>query len=94
MIVALSDPDSDVRHAAVAAVRAVAPNEKPSEAVIRVYATDLQDPDETIRLRAALILGKHGPAAISALPALESALNDSDRDVKRAIIDAINRISP
>jgi len=90
----MSDPDPDVRRAAVAAVRLVAPNEKPTEAMMRVYALDLQDPDDTVRLRAATILGRLGPAAVSAVPALEAALSDSDRDVKRAVTEALNKISP
>ena len=91
---ALEDKDWDVRHAAVVALRAILPNEKPSEAIFKVYALDLQDPDESIRLRAAKVLGKFGPAATSTLPALEATLSDPDSDVRRAVTDAMNRISP
>jgi HEAT repeat protein len=90
----LADIDRDVRHAAVATIQAILPNEKPSPAIIKVYVLDLQDPDETIRLRAAKVLGRFGQAAVSAVPALEAALDDSDKDVKRAVIEALTRISP
>ena len=65
-----------------------------AEGVVRVFVLDLQDPDDTIRLRAAKILGRFGPSAASAIPALEAALGDEDRDVRRSAMDALNRISP
>jgi HEAT repeat protein len=43
----------------------------------------LQNPDESIRLRAAKELGKLGAAAREAIPALKNALKDADEDVRR-----------
>jgi HEAT repeat protein len=90
---ALSDPDPDVRRLAITALIAVQPNVRLPEAAITVFVTDLQDPDEGIRLRAAKELGRFGPAALSAVAALQAAArNDPDLDVRRVAADALFRI--
>jgi len=52
----------------------------------------LQDPDETTRLRAAKELGKLGAAAASAIPALQTATKDADEDVRRVAANSLRTI--
>ena len=47
-----------------------------------------------VRRAAADALGKIGPAAAEAVPALIAALADADRDVRRAAADALGKIGP
>jgi hypothetical protein len=55
---------------------------------------ELKDKDEAIRLKAAKMLGRHGPAAKAALTALQDrAKNDPDEDVRRVAARAIAAIS-
>lgn len=94
LTISLGDPDADVRRAAVSAIREISPQTRPTDAVYKVHILDLQDPDPGIRLRAAKTLGDFGPKAAIALLPLQQLLNDTDRDVRRVALDAINRISP
>ena len=91
---ALADADGDVRRAAIAALRQIQPDIPASEDVIRAYTTDLRDPDGAVRLLAVRALGRLGTAAQPAVPAIEALLNDPERDVRRAVLDALNRINP
>lgn len=50
--------------------------------------------DCRVRWAAADALGKIGPAAAEAVPALTAALTDADWDVRRAAADALGRIGP
>lgn len=54
----------------------------------------LQDRDNSFRLRAVKALGTIGPAARGAVPALLTALEDSDGDVRRAAVTALRLIIP
>jgi HEAT repeat protein len=54
----------------------------------------LQSADPSFRLRAAKALGAIGPAARFAVPDLVAALRDTDADVRRAAVAALQQISP
>lgn len=92
LTVALGDADADVRRAAIAALRLVQPAAKASKELIEAIAVDLKDPDADVRLVAVRTLAKLGPAAAAALPALEPLVNDPDKDVRRAVADAVAKI--
>lgn len=92
LVTAITDADGDVRRAAIAAVRLVRPDARPTEAIVRAYVLDLADPDDTVRLAAARNLGKLGPAAVAAAAALAAIADDPDRDVRRAVADALARV--
>jgi HEAT repeat protein len=92
LTVALSDPDGDVRRAAVAALRAVQPQVKPSKELVQAVVADLADPDDNVRLTAVRTLGKMGSAANAALPALQPLLNDPDKDIRRAAGEALIKL--
>lgn len=53
---------------------------------------DLQDSDESVRLRAAKELGKLGAGARDAMPALQNALKDADEDVRRVAASSLKAI--
>ncbi|MEQ8766338.1 MAG: HEAT repeat domain-containing protein [Planctomycetota bacterium] len=58
------------------------------------WASDLGDSDARIRSRAAWALGKMGPEAAPATPALIGALDDSSREVRRRAITTLGEIGP
>jgi HEAT repeat protein len=89
---ALSDMDGDVRRAAIAAIRSIVPDAKPTEAIVRALAADLTDPDSGIRLLAVRALGRSGQAAAGASAAIEALRNDPDPDVRKAAVEALSRI--
>jgi HEAT repeat protein len=94
LVLALQDNDADVRRAAVGALRAIQPNQRPTEAIMQVYIQDLEDSDDNVRLLAARALGRMGPAAAAAVPALQKATGDVESDVRRAATEALGKISP
>jgi len=95
LVPVLADPDGDVRRAAIIAVRQIEPNMKPFRELIQAHILDLRDQDDAIRLQSVRALGKYGPAAgFAAATALEALLADPDKDVRRAVGDALTRISP
>lgn len=92
---ALADPDADVRRAAVASIRQIAPSAKPSKELIQAIVQDLSDPDDTIRLVAVRTLGKMGTAAAEATAAVQALLMDPDKDVRKAAADTLVKfVSP
>jgi HEAT repeat protein len=91
---ALRDNDPDVRRQALLALRAVDPSRAPGEPEVSLYVLELKSPDDFARMRAAKALGRLGAVAAPALPALLVATADSDPDVRRLAMDAINRIQP
>jgi len=93
LVLVLGDADGDVRRAAQVALRLIQPDGRPGEAIVKSIALDLKDPDPVIRATALRALGKLGPLAISATPAIESLLGDSDPDVKRSAVDALTRVA-
>ena len=52
LTVTLTDPDGDVRRAAITAVRLIQPDAKPSKELVLALAADLRDPDDGVRLLA------------------------------------------
>ncbi len=93
LVVAMADPDPDVRRGAVAAFRLALPNVKPPDALIKAVASDLTNPDPNVRLVAARTLGRIGPAAAAAARDLDALRGDPDPDVRRAAIEALARVS-
>ena len=93
LTLALADGDGDVRRAAVAAIRLIQPQAKPSKELVAAITADLKDPDDGVRLNAVRTLGKFGPAAAAALPALEPLLTDPDKDVRRAAAEAMLKLA-
>ena len=93
LTLALADPDGDVRRAAIAAVRQVQPRAKPSKELVQAVTLDLKDEDDGVRLNAVRTLGKLGPAAGAAAPALEPLLADPDKDVRRAAGEALLKLA-
>lgn len=93
LVVALADPDNDVRRGSIAAYRAVLPGTKPPPELVRAIAVDLKDADAGVRLIAARTLGRLGSAASAAAPDLEAIRADIDADVRRAVLDALARLT-
>lgn len=88
----LGDPDGDVRRGAIAALRLVQPNARPTEVLVRAIAVDLKNPDANFRLLAVRALGRIGaPAAVVAAD-LDALRTDPDPDVRRAAGDALSRV--
>ena len=52
----------------------------------------LQDDNALVRKRAAIALGRLGPGARAAVPALEKALHDADADVRAAAAAALEKV--
>jgi HEAT repeat protein len=69
--------------------------ERGGRGVVGALAAGLADEDAKQRLRVAVILGKIGPMAWEALPALRKMLrSDPDRMVQDAVAVAIREIGP
>ncbi|QJW94373.1 HEAT repeat domain-containing protein [Frigoriglobus tundricola] len=90
---ALADPDGDVRRTVIGALRRIDPNGRPSDDLVRAIATDLVDPDPGIRLLAARALARLGPFAAVAAQDLALVRSDPDPDVRRAVTEALFRVS-
>jgi HEAT repeat protein len=60
--------------------------------VLLVLITALGDGNAWVRWLAAETLGRIGPAAAEAMPALTAALQDPDQEVLKAAKDALERI--
>jgi HEAT repeat protein len=88
----VSDTDGDVRRSAIATIRLIVPDFRPTEAIIRALAADLTDPDAGIRLLAVRALGRSGQLAAAAASTIEALRNDPDPDVRRAAVEALGRI--
>lgn len=88
----LRDSDADIRRLTIAALKAIQPNLKPGAEIVGAYVLDLQDNDDAVRLLAARALGRIGPPAAAAIPALQKLQNDPIPDVRAAAGDAITRI--
>jgi hypothetical protein len=90
----LADRDPDIRRASVAALRAINPEAAASESVVRSIALDLRDADPAARLLAVRALARFGRRAAIVIDDLQPLLTDPDPDVRRAVADAISRVSP
>jgi len=94
LFAALSDEDRTVRHIGLQAV-----NELAGQAVLPVIGRlaemlDATKEDKHIRSQIARRLGRLGPSAAEALPALLSAgREDQDRDVRAACLYAVRKIA-
>jgi HEAT repeat protein len=88
---AAKDPDPDVQCVAKDAIRLI--QQGTNQDVARFVGL-LKDKDENVRMLAAKALGKMGPAAKEALPALkEVAEKDADPDVRGVAKYAMDRIA-
>lgn len=86
LIVALKDPDTDVRQNLATALAKLGP------AAVEPLTGALKDSLPERRAGAAYSLGLIGPPAKSALPQLLDLLDDEDLDVRRQAAYAVNRI--
>jgi hypothetical protein len=90
---ALRDPDIDVRHAALLALRHVAPRTKADPAEATVFILDLRELDPAVRLAAIkslMALGQAGTGAADALA--DVAAKDIDPDVRRLALQATSSL--
>src|SRR5262249_7523555 len=88
---ALKDADAGVR---LAALFALEPAGRNSEAVVGQLATALTDADRNVRIAAVAVLGRIGPPAKSALPALPAAPQDADAGVRISVADVLAGLEP
>jgi HEAT repeat protein len=84
--IVLRRDDDDMRVGAIRALEAIGTDAAPA---IPALISVLTQGSDRVRRAAAVLLGKFGPAARSALPALRRALNDPDADTRRFASDAI-----
>jgi HEAT repeat protein len=87
---ALDDQVTMVRVYAARALYAIDPCS--ARIVVDCLVHALSDPDSDVRDEAATGLGKVGPAARSALPALRRALDDEWSNVRKAAAEAVSKI--
>ncbi len=66
----------------------------PMEEIVEAIAGRVTDPEQRVRHLAVQVLGRFGPAAVSAVPELASALLDEDADVQRTAAKALGQIGP
>ncbi len=66
----------------------------PLEVTVSTLAETLQQGDATERKHAAQVLGRFGPAAVGAVPALIGALADENRWVQADVVLALGKIGP
>jgi len=76
----------------VPAVAAAATASPPADGVIGAWIEALADEAPTRRLRAVTALGDAGASALSAMPALLRALEDTSADVRREAAAALSKI--
>jgi predicted Zn finger-like uncharacterized protein len=88
----LTDPDENVRGAAVFALAAIG---KDASAAVPALVVALKNPhDDKLRFRAAYALGEIGPTAKAALPALHEALADKKPAVRLYAAQALWAVDP
>ncbi len=73
---------------------ATSPGAEPNVAAVPSLIQSLKLRDAAARSRAAIALGRMGPAARDAVPALSTALKDRDVSVRAASAYALGRIGP
>ncbi len=66
--------------------------ESESERELTEYVEKLTDQNASVRRKAAIALGRIGPAAKEAVPALITALKDENKYVRRVAAEALGRI--
>jgi len=90
LIAALANAtDTDLRLAVMTTFETIGTSSKPA---IGTLIDELQNPDARARQKAAEVLGKFGPMAASAEPALRYALDDENAEVRRAASEALLNI--
>lgn len=60
--------------------------------VVAAMSAAMRNTDRRVRTTAARVLGKAGPAARPALPALEKAARDENASVRQAAAEALEKI--
>lgn len=85
----ISDPDPEVRQAAIGAVERFGPA---AASAVQDLIAKLRDPTAEVRVAAAPALGGIGPAAGSAAPALEKLLDSDDDPLRMAAEEALESI--
>lgn len=73
-------------------VRTLAGSEASADVAVPIYEIALRDAHATVRKAAAKALGELGPAARSAVRALQKATVDEDREVRRAAEEALGKV--
>jgi hypothetical protein len=91
LLALLGDSDTNLADSAANALGALAV--QPSQ-VVPALTAELKNGSAMVRLRAAQALGYFGKSATSALPALLSLRNDTDKGVRNMAVEVISRISP
>jgi HEAT repeat protein len=87
LIAALADAtDTDLRLAIMTTFETIGTSARPA---IGTLIDELQNPDARARQKAAEVLGRFGPMAASAEPALRRALDDENAEVRRAASEAL-----
>jgi HEAT repeat protein len=89
----MTSDDEMVKVTAVWAMLKIDPqNQEIAAMAIPLMADVMDHPYDFIQVEAAMSLGELGPAAASAIPALEAALRDNSPAVRSAAADAIRKI--
>ncbi|MHC5538074.1 HEAT repeat domain-containing protein [Singulisphaera rosea] len=91
VILALSDPDEEVREAAAETIGLIGRGPE-AEAAVPVLLAALKDSDRLVRTNAAQALGRLGLGVDRSIPVLIETMHESDPEVKGAAMDALARI--
>lgn len=92
LVPALRDRRAPVRELAVSTLSKLVGEVPPAPTTVAALVAMVKDPREALRAEAIHLLGKFGPVAKAAIPALEAAAKD--RDLMRAIsaVEALKAI--
>lgn len=83
--------DEDLRVATIRTVEAIGPEAK--SAIPTLITALLKDPEFRVRQLAADAIGKFGPTASEAIPALQQALKDENSSVRRSASEALIQVA-
>jgi|SRR5579859_2674301 len=86
----LKDPDVTLRRQAI---RELGARPAESSRIVPALVEALRDENPYVRRDAAVMLGKFGPAAKEAIPALNVTVKDTERNVHHAATAAAKKIS-
>src|SRR5262249_7704201 len=93
-LVRISRRNFDLERAAAEAIDQILLTPESEREDVPTLMRNLRDRDESVRLRAAKLLGSLGPAGKPAIPLLTEALSDPDADVRRLALQALKKIDP